>query len=178
MNHKSWSSLNKKKKTEPKFIVDRMYYRVARILRMLGYDTVFDPDFVDSDYIRIGNKDNRILITRDADLRRRAEKVGIETVTIDAQTISERLVLLHKKAKIELKIRDSILSRCTLCNSQIEIVDKKEVEDKLLEGTKEVYDEFLRCKNPDCQQIYWKGPHWNQLIRTLKESKKIVKEKD
>lgn len=180
MNHKEWLSLNEKieKKSEPKFIVDRMYYRVARILRMLGYDTVFNPNFVDADYIMHGKKDDRILITRDVDLRRRAEKVGIKTITIDAPTISERLVLLYKKAKIELKIRDSILSRCTLCNSQLEIVDKKEVEDKLLEGTKEVYDEFLRCKNPNCRQIYWKGSHWDQLLKTLENSQNIVKEKD
>lgn len=166
-----------KEKPEPKFIIDRMYYRVARILRMLGYDAIFDPNFVDADYIRIGKKENRILLTRDADLKRRAQKIGIVTMKIDALTVPERLALLQKKAGIEIKIRENILPRCTLCNTQIEIIDKKEVEDKLLEGTKEVYNEFWRCKNLNCQQVYWKGPHWEQLIKTLEESQKLVKEK-
>ncbi|MHA1586561.1 MAG: DUF5615 family PIN-like protein, partial [Candidatus Heimdallarchaeota archaeon] len=52
-----------------KFVVDQMYRRLARWLRMLGYDAVFNSDFVDQDFILLAKEENRIILTRDEDLK-------------------------------------------------------------------------------------------------------------
>ncbi|NHJ47651.1 MAG: hypothetical protein FK733_07680 [Asgard group archaeon] len=159
----------------PKFIVDRMYYRVARVLRMLGYDTIIDPDFVDVNYILKGKKEGRILVTRDEDLKRRAEKVGIKVVNIDAPTLEERLVILSKKTDIKIDIQENVLARCTLCNSEIDVVPKEEIINQLKNGTKEKYDEFWKCKNTECNQIYWQGSHWEKLLETIAKTNELLK---
>jgi uncharacterized protein with PIN domain len=161
--------------TDPKFIVDRMYYRIARILRMLGYDTVTDPSFVDVNYILKANKEDRIIITRDADLKRRAEKVGIKVVNIDALNIEERLANLSEQTNIKLAIREDAPARCSLCNSKIEIVPKEQISDQLKNGTREKYNEFWICKNVDCKQIYWQGTHWEKLLETIQKSNDLLK---
>jgi uncharacterized protein with PIN domain len=142
---------------------------------MLGYDTITDPEFVDVNYILKAKKEDRVLITRDADLKRRAEKVGIEIVIIDAPSLEERLVLLSKKAGIKLEIRDDILARCTLCNSEIIVVPKEQITDQLKNGTKEKYNDFWICKNEECKQIYWQGTHWDKLLETLAKSNELLR---
>ncbi|MGC9779200.1 MAG: Mut7-C RNAse domain-containing protein [Candidatus Heimdallarchaeota archaeon] len=158
-----------------KFIVDRMYNRIARWLRMLGYDTILNEDFVDQDYIQLAKKDNRILITRDEDLKRRAEKLGIRIVTLDAPTIEERLIKLHKEVGLELAFSESTLSRCSVCNSEIRKIEMDEILDKISELTQLHYNEFWICKNAECDHIYWKGSHWTKMEETLNDCNEMIK---
>ena len=105
---------------ENKFVVDRMYQKLANWLRILGYDTVCEPNFVDQDFIRAAKAENRILLTRDENLAQRARKLDIKVLTVDAPTIEERMVLLVKAKVIELSLSGEILPRCTKCNGEIQ----------------------------------------------------------
>ena len=59
---------------KPVFIVDAMLGKLAKKLRLLGYDTAYSSDIDDEDLIRIAKNENRILITKDVQLARKAEK--------------------------------------------------------------------------------------------------------
>ena len=157
-----------------KFVVDQMYHRLARWLRMLGYDAVFDQDFVDQDFIQLAKEENRIILTRDEDLKRRAQKLGLQVVTVDALTLEERLIILHQELGIELVLPEKILPRCTICNSEIRVIDSTEILDQITELTQLHYKEFWICKNPECSQIYWRGSHWDKMERTLKDCREII----
>ena len=67
-----------------KFVVDNMYHRLARWLRMFGYDTIYNQDYVDQDYISIAKEENRIILTRDEDMKSRAQKLGLQAVKPNA----------------------------------------------------------------------------------------------
>lgn len=166
--------ITKEESNNPKFIVDRMYNRLARWLRILGYDTLFDSSFSDNDYLEKAKYESRILITRDEDLTRRANKLTLKTVQVDAPTIEERLIKLYKETNITLSLDNDVISRCSKCNSEIDPIQKKDIENLLLEGTKNHYNEFWICKNSSCQQIYWKGPHWDKMKKSLEKCKKIL----
>ncbi len=56
--------------------------------------------------------------------------------------------------------------RCALCNGLIQVVAKEEILDKLEPLTRKYYDEFYRCTG--CGQIYWKGSHYDKLMKKLK----------
>ncbi|MHA1630490.1 MAG: Mut7-C RNAse domain-containing protein [Candidatus Heimdallarchaeota archaeon] len=169
----------KKNKRNMKFIVDRMYYRLAKWLRILGYDTLFDQDFTDEDYLLRAAKEKRILITRDENLKQKAKKAGILTITVDAPTIEERLILLHQFTGIKLHLPTRSLPRCTLCNAPIKVVSKRKITDQLKPQTRATYTKFWQCKNPNCRQIYWKGPHWKEMAQMLEFCRKSLNiEKD
>jgi len=141
---------------------------------MLGYDAVFNPDFVDQDFIQLAKKERRIIITRDEDLKRRAQKLGLQVVTVDAPTLEERLIILHQELGIELALPEKMLPRCTVCNSEIRKIDINEILDQITELTQLHYKEFWICKNPDCSQIYWRGSHWERMEKTLKDCREMI----
>ena len=157
-----------------KFVVDQMYHRLARWLRMLGYDAVYNQGFVDQDFLNLAKEESRIILTRDEDLKRRAQKLGLQAVTIDAPTIEERLIILHKELGVELALPEEILPRCTICNSEIRVIDSIEILDQISEITQLHYKEFWICKNPECSQIYWRGSHWEKMGKTLKDCREII----
>ncbi|MBD3189449.1 MAG: hypothetical protein GF308_02345 [Candidatus Heimdallarchaeota archaeon] len=161
-----------------KFVVDQMHRRLAHWLRILGYDTVFNRDFVDQDFITIAKEEGRILITRDESLAIRARKLGIKVITaIKGKTIEERLVKLAEKTDISLRIPEDELLRCTKCNSEIKAIEREKIADRLLPGTKDYHDKFWVCTNDECQQIFWKGSHWSQIKESLEKCRKMLEEK-
>ncbi|HUT79703.1 MAG TPA: Mut7-C RNAse domain-containing protein [Candidatus Bathyarchaeia archaeon] len=161
---------------EEKFIVDTMYQRIARWLRVLGYDTELVTVSVDYKVIKKAIEEHRILITRDEDLRRRAEKLGVKVLTIDGETIEERLAELHKEIGIKLFLSKNSLPRCSICNGEITVIEKNEIDDRIPEGTKKQYNEFYICLNEKCKQVYWEGSHWSKIVQSLKESRRIIGE--
>jgi len=153
-----------------------MYKRLTRWLRLLGYDATFDTSLEDGDYPPIAIREKRVLLTRDDLLAEIAKKLGAKTIVIKGDTIEEKLIHLHKESGIELSFSDKILPRCSNCNSELEVVDKKSVSDLIPEGTKEHYDLFWHCKNKNCNKVYWKGSHWEKMEQTLKNCQELLKE--
>lgn len=161
-----------------KFIVDQMHRRLAHWLRILGYDTVFNPNFVDQDFITIAKEEGRMLITRDQALAARAKRLGIKVITgIKGKSIEKRLVKLAKKTSISLRIPKDELLRCTKCNSKIQLIKQEKIADRLMPGTKEHYNKFWICTNEECSQIFWKGSHWDQIKTSLEKCRKMLEEK-
>ena len=71
-----------------KFVVDHMLGRLAKWLRILGYDTVYSPSLDDPDLVRISQAEGRLLLTRDTGIARRK---GIECLLIDSDRLEEQL---------------------------------------------------------------------------------------
>lgn len=157
-----------------KFIVDRMYRKLSRWLRILGYDTIFDPLLNDSDVLALASSEKRFLITRDEDLERKAKKLKITTINADGTTIEERLVKVQKLAGIELTLPNEILSLCTICNNKIKSINKEAILDRIFEGTEKHYDDFWICTNENCKQIFWRGPHWVKITQSLKICQELM----
>ncbi len=159
-----------KLRREPRFIVDSMLGSLARWLRMLGYDTIYAKGWHDSRIIEEAVATGRVIITRDKGLYRRALRRGIEAVLV-SDNVAEALAKLGAVYGIELVI-DPDRSRCPLCNTPLQRVEKLSIRGRVPPRVYESYDEFWIC--PRCGQVYWRGGHWRGIEETLEEARRLL----
>ena len=136
-----------------KFIVDVMLGRLARWLRILGYDTLYDSHFTDDDLFFKAHQEKRILLTRDGDLARRMNPDF-------CFFISENFVRDQVKKVVKqfnLNIEDYIFTRCTLCNNLIREIPKKQADGRVPAFVYHSVGKFYYCDR--CDKIYWSGSH-------------------
>lgn len=153
-----------------KFIVDGMLGKIARWLRMLGYDAKYANYESDDRILEIALDEGRILLTRDYNLFRKASLQGIKAVFVEGKTHIEKLANLSKQLNIKLEM-DVNESRCPKCNSKIKPANKNEIKNKIPESTFKVYDEFWICEG--CGQVYWMGSHWKKINDYLNRAKQL-----
>jgi uncharacterized protein len=148
---------------EKRFILDVHLGKLANYLRMLGFDTLYRNDYADEELARIAGEARRILLTRDLGLLKRREVIyGYYVRSLDpSQQVAEVLQRFDLIDAIEP------FHRCLACNGLLAAVDKEEILDRLLPKTRRYYDEFYRCRA--CEQIYWKGSHFERMQRFIEE---------
>jgi uncharacterized protein len=143
----------------PRFLADAHLGKLARHLRLLGFDTLYFNDVGDGRLAEISVQERRILLTRDrALLMRREITHGCFVHAIDPRGQLEELFL-----RLDLFRLVSPFSRCTLCNGCLARVDKSQIIEELPKRAGQLYTEFWRCS--DCAKIYWKGSHYRRLVR-------------
>lgn len=157
---------------ETKFVLDVHLRKLARRLRLLGFDTVFDERLDDPELAEISHREKRILLTRDRGLlmRRIVTRGFIVRNTDPGLQVHEVLD--------RLDLRDSCrpFTRCIECNGTIEVLPTDSelfaaVKADIPEGVLSWCRDFFRC--PSCGKIYWKGSHFDKLtgiVSTILES--------
>ena len=145
----------------PRFVADAHLGGLARMLRMLGFDTLYDNHFLDDAIVAIGEQDGRIVLTRDRELlKRRAVTHGCYVHALKSEQqlreIVERLDLARSARPFTL---------CLHCNVPLHPVDKGSVLDRLPPKVREHYERFSTCDN--CGRVYWEGSHWRHMRRVL-----------
>ncbi|MFO8128823.1 MAG: Mut7-C RNAse domain-containing protein [Bacteroidales bacterium] len=148
----------------PRFILDVHLGKLARNLRMLGFDSCFDKDLDDPGIIEAATREQRTILTRDLGIL----KNGKVQRGYYVRNIHPPEQLREVLERFDLKGKIKPYSRCMQCNGRIEKVDKEAIIDRLEPGTKKCFNEFYRCSN--CGKIYWKGTHiddMNLFIHTL-----------
>ncbi|OMC01598.1 Mut7-C RNAse domain-containing protein [Mycolicibacterium fortuitum] len=145
----------------PRFVVDVNLGRLARLLRVLGFDVWWSSAADDQTLADISLDQQRILLTRDRGLlKRRAITHGL---FVHSQHPEEQT--LEVLRRLDLRRRIKPFTRCVRCNGQLAAVAKDEVIDQLEPLTRRYYDEFSRC--PECGRIYWAGSHFEKLSRLV-----------
>lgn len=146
---------------DPRFVLDTNLGKLARYLRMLGFDSLYRNDYSDADVATVSSQEQRILLTRDrALLQRKIITHGyFVRQTIPRRQISEVV------ARFDLYAAVQPMTRCTRCNGRLEAVEKEIICQDLQPKTRRYYNRFRRC--PDCGQIYWKGSHHTHMERLI-----------
>jgi uncharacterized protein len=147
-----------------KFIVDRMLGKLAKQLRMLGYDTLYYRGEDVYPLIRMARQEGRAILTRNTKLSPRRPEDVILRITEDNPLL--QLKELFEKQNIELD-EGKVFSRCLLCNAFLDPISRKEVEGKVPDFIFHHHKEFFRC--PQCQRIYWPGSHQKNMQRRMEE---------
>lgn len=157
-----------------------MFGKVARWLRLFGYDTLYHNVFDDDDILKVAKAENRIILNKDKLLTQRAIKDNIKALYIDEKDVVSRIAVIKKtysNLKTEIKRPPSSNSLCPLCNSQIiKVKDKKDIKDKIYESTYNQYNDFWKCSNPECEKIYYVGEHWKDFEKFLIKLDNKIKE--
>jgi uncharacterized protein len=154
-----------------RFLVDGMLGGLARWLRILGQDVIYDSSAEDNDLLRLAQEENMILLTRDEELYRRASAKKITSALVLGETEEERLAQMADTFGVSLKA-DMAETRCPECGSELRQRPKKELANEVPPASLKLYDEFWSCTNTNCGKVYWVGSHWKQIRRTLEEANK------
>jgi uncharacterized protein with PIN domain len=146
---------------ELKFIADVHLGRLARYLRLCGFDTCYSTDYTDSEIISISKSERRAILTRDRELLKNKRVthgywVRSQHPDIQIKEVIERFCL-------EKIIKP--FTRCMECNDLLVSVAKSEIEDRILPKTMKYYDVFKLC--PSCMKIYWEGSHYEHMMKFL-----------
>ncbi len=149
-----------------RFIVDVNLGKLARRLRMLGFDAVYNNRHTHRDIVDRATKEMRIVLTRDRRLLfHKAITHGFWIRAVDADTQLQEVL-----RRLDLYNQVKPLQRCLDCNGDIETVDIDQVWSRLEPLTRRYYREFYRCSR--CNKIYWSGSHvahMSGVIRQLLE---------
>jgi uncharacterized protein with PIN domain len=151
---------------EPRrFVLDGHLGRLARYLRLLGFDSRYDRNAPDAVLARLSADEDRILLTRDRGLLKRSIVRHGYLVRDDDPGQQLREVV----ARYALAPRATPFSRCVRCNGTIRPVEKAEVEERLAgePRTLRYFQDFGRCEG--CGAIYWPGSHYERMSRLLDE---------
>lgn len=148
---------------QPLFIADRMLGRLARYLRMLGYDVAYPPPCADARLIAMARSEHRVLITRDRGITRGecARKGSPRAVEIDADEVEEQVSQLAGEGWL----KSIHASRCGSCNTLLERMSTDEARHLLPPFTAATQCEFLYCSN--CNVIFWRGSHWSHFMNMI-----------
>ena len=139
------------------FVVDVNLGRLARLLRLLGFDALFSNAYADDEIVRISEEQERIALTRDRRLLfAKAVAHGYWVRSVWPRRQVDEVVRRFDLAGL---VRP--FSRCADCNGLIEPVAKEQVEARLEPKTKKYFDRFHRCRA--CGKVYWEGSHVDRL---------------
>lgn len=146
-----------------KFLLTREVGRLAKWLRILGFDARYEPSQDKSFAMLEALKEERVLVTRN---RRFGTRHGGTVIFVTRDAVKDQLKELFAKLSIGID-RSLIFSRCTLCNIVLAAADKRTVEKEVPAYVYLTSHEFMRCSS--CGRIYWKGTHWGNVEEILKE---------
>jgi uncharacterized protein with PIN domain len=153
------------------FVLDVHLGKLARLLRMLGFDTLYRNDFDDPELVRISADEHRTLLTRDRRLLFfRAVSRGYWMRNTDPEK------QLHEVLdRFDLYAQVEPFRRCIVCNGLLEPVEKAAVLDQLEPLTKRYYRLFRQCA--ECGKIYWRGTHFHHMNRLLRKIRRWARER-
>jgi hypothetical protein len=155
------SPLREKPLRETKFILDVHLGKLAKYLRMSGFDTLYKNDYDDKEIIRIALQEHRIILTRDIGL------LKVKSVThgyfIRKQDPKAQLTEVLKRFDLYKAIVP--FSRCIKCNGKLEPVEKESIIERLEPLTQKYFTKFFRCA--DCRGIFWEGSHYDSMKNFL-----------
>jgi len=144
-----------------RFVADRMIGRLARMLRLLGYDTLYQPELDPSGLIELAAREGRIILTRGDTRLRFPGATNVFSLHSEYPTEQLREVV----ADFSLDPKSGLWTRCTVCNGVISPAAKEEIKELVKPRVYELYSEFYRCAG--CGRVYWHGSHVERILKNL-----------
>jgi uncharacterized protein with PIN domain len=150
-----------------KFIADAMLGRLARWLRLLGFDTLYYPDISDQKLLKLARQHERFILTRDTHF---LKKDVTDCLMIRSDDVAEQVSQVLE----ELGLAVPGEGRCANCNGLLEDVKNKAgVRDSVPEHVYLAHNRFQRCAA--CGNLYWEGTQYRRLRHRIEEIKQSAR---
>jgi uncharacterized protein with PIN domain len=155
------SPLKPEPQSDIKFIADVHLGRLAKYLRLCGFDTLYDASLDDREIIELSLADHRIILTRDKELLKNKK------VNNGQRIISQKPVEQFAEVMKSFDLKDNIapFTRCLECNGTFDDIPKEEILSNLLPRTRDYYTDFKKCTG--CGKIYWEGSHYERMKKFI-----------
>jgi uncharacterized protein len=142
---------------DPRFVADTHLGKLARHLRMAGFDTLYGNDWDDDRIVALSLAERRTILTRDLGmLRRREVERGYFVRALESEAQLAEVV-----AALQLEGLLAPFTRCRECNAPLEDADAGAVSARIPPKVRDLYDRFRRC--PSCARVYWEGTHYQRM---------------
>ena len=146
-----------------RFVADVHLGRLARQLRMLGFDTAYNSTWSKPQLLKTAVSENRILLTRQKAL---SQNPFLLTLIIESEHTAAQLaqVITHFG-----RHHIDPFTRCMACNCVLERVPKANVLHLLQPATIQEFHHFWQC--PQCSRVYWQGSHYQRMMQQVNQLK-------
>jgi len=142
---------------QTRFVLDTHLGKLARRLRLLGFDTLYGNRWEDGYLAQLSTQGPRILLTRDIGLLKRSQvSHGLFVRNTEVNRQVTEIV-----SRLQLSERFRPFTRCMCCNGELASAQAREVASQVPARVSATYRRFCRCS--DCGRIYWQGSHYQQL---------------
>ncbi|GJG96014.1 Mut7-C ubiquitin/RNAse domain-containing protein [Cupriavidus pauculus] len=146
-----------------RFVADAHLGGLAHLLRMTGFDTLYDNHFEDSEIARIAAAEQRVVLTRDRELLKRREITHGCYVRAIKSSLQAREIF----ARLDLARSARPFALCLTCNVPLHRIDKADAEGHVPDGVFERHERFVTC--PRCHRVFWEGSHWKRMRELIDE---------
>jgi uncharacterized protein with PIN domain len=147
-----------------RFLADAMLGRLARWLRILGYDTAYEKVISDDALLARAVSENRWLLTRDRYLARQRVLQGRHTLLV-RDDLEGQLQELRQALTIELTLPHRRGYLCATCNFPLVPITVEAATPLVPPFVAESYRDFSQC--PHCRYVFWPGTHWDDMCQRI-----------
>lgn len=148
---------------QPRFVLDVHLGKLARWLRLLGFDALYRNDYDDDAIVLLSLAESRIILTRDRGLLKHAAVTRGHWV----RATEPRRQLAEVVRAFDLRGAMRPFTRCLLCNGALAQVAKDAVVEQLPPRVRACGEAFVQCR--ECAKVYWAGTHYARLRRLVDE---------
>ena len=151
----------------PKFIADVHMGKLARYLRMLGFDVLYENNYEDDEIVKISLEEKRAILTKDRGILKRNDVT--HGYWVRSSKVKEQVDEIISRFDLKKLIEE--FTRCIECNTTLESISKSEIINKLPPKVSESQKSFSIC--PSCKKLYWEGTHHQRMlsyINTIKNA--------
>jgi uncharacterized protein len=145
-----------------RFIADVMLGRLAKWLRIAGFDVLYSNRYTDDELVTLSQSESRILLSRDTRLLVRRDVKNF--IYLESEKVSEQIRQIFLAT--HTTSLPNLLTRCLECNELLHDMPREQVRDVVPPFVFKTQPGFKSC--PRCRKIYWAGTHRQSVLRTLK----------
>ena len=152
-----------------KFIADNNVGKLARWLRLMGYDTLLFNQEDDSQMIITALNEDSVILTKDVQFMKRRLVINgtLKVVLIEQEAPGTQIREIVKA--LDLDYHFAPFSLCLECNRALLARSKEEVQNLVPPRVFETQTQYMEC--PSCHRIYWQGTHWQAMVKKLQDLK-------
>jgi len=154
-----------------KFIVDHNVGKLARWLRMMGYDSEFFNGSDDGEMVATALTEGRVILTRDTQIMKRGVVTSgrLKAVLIKSDEPEQQMRQVVETLNLDCQF--GLFTICLECNQPLEERSKQQVKDLVPPYVFQTQSQYVEC--PACHRIYWKGTHWQAMTERLEKFMKV-----
>ncbi len=142
---------------DTRFVADAHLGGLAHLLRLTGFDTLYDNHYRDDEIERIALAQSRIVLTRDRELLKRRDI----THGCYVHALHSEAQLRELFQRLDLARAARPFTRCLSCNAPLRPLDVAQAAPRVPPRVRALHDRFVTCDA--CGRIFWEGSHWRRM---------------
>ena len=153
--------------SELRFIVDFNVGKLARWLRMMGYDATLFTSDDDSQMVIAALRQERVILTRDTQIMKMGAVASgrIRALFIESEEPEHQIRQVIDNLHLDCQFKPFTI--CLKCNQALIKATREEVKDRVPPYVFQTQDQYMEC--PQCHRLYWQGTHWQAMTRDLEQ---------